>query len=128
MQMFTTQTRFRLHTNISRNINSHQPSRLRFLLRLLPISLLFFFASLFDAFLDRFLVDLPPQLGSQNGAKMSNKSIPKSIFFLMPVGIDFWMDFGGFLVPMDPTVWTEFGGFLVPMKSSWYQTGSKHRY
>ena len=27
---------------------------------------------------------------------MTNKSIPKSIIFLMPLGIDVWMDFAGF--------------------------------
>ena len=37
-----------------------------------------------------------PQLGSQNGAKMVKKSISKSIIFLMPLGIDVWMDFAGF--------------------------------
>ena len=34
------------------------------------------------------------QLGSQNGAKMAKKSIPKSIIFLMPPGGDLWVDFG----------------------------------
>ena len=39
------------------------------------------------------------QLGSQNGAKMVKKSISKSIIFLMPLGIDVWVDFGGFWMP-----------------------------
>ena len=45
------------------------------------------------------------QLGSQNGAKMAKKSIPKSIIFLMPVGINFWVDFGGFWLPK----WSQVG-------------------
>ena len=49
------------------------------------------------------------QLGSQNGAKMAKKSIPKSIIFLMPLGIDFWMDFGGFWVPKWSQVGTKMG-------------------
>ena len=36
------------------------------------------------------------QLGSQDGAKMVKKSISKSIIFLMPLGIDVWMDFARF--------------------------------
>ena len=32
------------------------------------------------------------QVGPQNGAKINQKSIPKSIIFLMPLGIDFWVD------------------------------------
>ena len=40
-----------------------------------------------------------PQLGPQSGAKMANKSIPKSIIFLMFLGIDFQWDFGGLLAP-----------------------------
>ena len=40
-----------------------------------------------------------PQLGSQNGAKMSKKSIQKSNIFLMPLGIDLWVVFGGFWMP-----------------------------
>ena len=37
-----------------------------------------------------------PQVGSQVGAKMDKKSIQKSIKKLMPPGIGFWKDFGGF--------------------------------
>ena len=37
-----------------------------------------------------------PQLEPQNGAKMAKKSMQKCIIFLMPLGIDFWVDFGGF--------------------------------
>ena len=33
------------------------------------------------------------QLGCQNGAKLTNKSIRKSIIFLMPLGIGFWDGF-----------------------------------
>ena len=36
------------------------------------------------------------QLGTQNRAKTNSKSIPKLIKFLVPLGIDFWKDFGGF--------------------------------
>ena len=36
------------------------------------------------------------QLGSQNGAKIHQKSKPKSINFLMPLGIGFLKDFDGF--------------------------------
>ena len=35
-----------------------------------------------------------PQLRSQNGAKMAKKTKQKSIIFLMPLGIDLWVDFG----------------------------------
>ena len=45
-----------------------------------------------------FYWQLELQLGFQNGAKMAKKSIQKSIIFLMSLGIDSWMDFGGFLV------------------------------
>ena len=38
-----------------------------------------------------------PQLGSQDGAKIDNKSLQKSIKKMMPSKIDFWSDFGGFL-------------------------------
>ena len=34
------------------------------------------------------------QLGSQNGAKMAKKLILTSIISMMPLGIDFWTDFG----------------------------------
>ena len=37
-----------------------------------------------------------PQVGSQVGAKMEKKSMQKSIKKLMPPGIGFWKDFGGF--------------------------------
>ena len=37
-----------------------------------------------------------PQVGSQNGDKIDKKSFQKSIIFLMPLGIDFWKDVGGF--------------------------------
>ena len=45
------------------------------------------------------------QLGSQNGAKMNNTSIPKAIIFLMPLGIGFWESFGGFGMPR----WSQVG-------------------
>ena len=40
-----------------------------------------------------------PQLDSQNKTKMGKTSNPKSIICLMPLGIDFKMDFCGFGVP-----------------------------
>ena len=46
-----------------------------------------------------------PQLGPQNGAKMVQKSMQKSIKILMVFGIDFWRDFGGFLEPK----WSQVG-------------------
>ena len=46
-----------------------------------------------------------PQLGSQNGAKMVQKSMQKSIKVLMVFGIDFWRDFGGFWEPK----WSQVG-------------------
>ena len=36
------------------------------------------------------------QVGLQNQSKIDKKSMQKSIVFLMPLGIDFWVDFGGF--------------------------------
>ena len=48
-----------------------------------------------------------PQLGSQNGAKMAKKSMQKCIIFLMPLGIDFWVDFHGFWVPKSSQVGTK---------------------
>ena len=36
------------------------------------------------------------QVGLQNRSKIDKKSMQKSIVFLMPLGIDFWVDFGGF--------------------------------
>ena len=36
------------------------------------------------------------QLSPLNGAKIKSKSISKLIKFLLPLGIDFWKDFGGF--------------------------------
>ena len=45
------------------------------------------------------------QVGSQNGAKINQKSFQKSIIFLMPLGIDFWLDFDGFFVPK----WSQIG-------------------
>ena len=50
-----------------------------------------------------------PQLGAQNKAKMAKKSIPQSIIFLMLLGIDFGMDFGGFLIPKRSQVGTKMG-------------------
>ena len=50
-----------------------------------------------------------PQLGSQNGAKMAQKSMQKCIIFLMPLGIDLWVDFGGFWVPKSSQVGTRMG-------------------
>ena len=50
-----------------------------------------------------------PQLGSQEGAKMKKKSMQKSIKNLMPLGIDFWVDFGGFWVPKSSQVGTKMG-------------------
>ena len=37
---------------------------------------------------------LGSQLGSQHGANFGKKSIQKSIIFWMPLGNDFWVDFG----------------------------------
>ena len=37
------------------------------------------------------------QVGLQNGAKIEEKSMEKSIENVMRLGIDFWKDFGGFL-------------------------------
>ena len=45
-----------------------------------------------------------PQLGPQNGAKMAKKSMQKCIIFLMPLGIDFWVEFGRFWVPKSSQV------------------------
>ena len=39
------------------------------------------------------------QLGFQNGAKIEQHLKQKSIIFLMPLGIDLWVDYGGFWVP-----------------------------
>ena len=39
------------------------------------------------------------QVASQNEAEIDKKPIPKSINFLMPVGIDFWEGFNGFGIP-----------------------------
>ena len=50
-----------------------------------------------------------PQLGSQNEAKMAKKSMQNFIIFLMPLGIDFWVDFGGFWVPKSSEVGTKMG-------------------
>ena len=50
-----------------------------------------------------------PQLGPQNGAKMAKKSMQKCVIFLMPLGIDFWMDFGGFWVPKSSQVDAKMG-------------------
>ena len=50
------------------------------------------------------------QLGSQNGAKIHQKSKPKSINFLMPLGIGFLKDVGGF--------WKQNGAKLAP---KWHQ-------
>ena len=52
-----------------------------------------------------------PQVGSQVGAKMDKKSIQKSIKKLMPPGIGFWKDFGGF--------------WKGKMEPSWHQNPSK---
>ena len=49
------------------------------------------------------------QLGPQNGAKMAQKSMQKCIIFLMPLGIDLWVDFGGFWVPKSSQVGTKMG-------------------
>ena len=40
---------------------------------------------------------------------MAQKSIPKSIIFVMPLGIDFWVDFDGFWVPKWTQVCTKMG-------------------
>ena len=50
-----------------------------------------------------------PQLGSPNGATIAKKSIQKSSIFLMPLGIDLWVDYGGFLVPQASQVGTKRG-------------------
>ncbi len=50
-----------------------------------------------------------PQLGPQVGAKMDKKSMQKCIIFLMPLGIDFWVDFGGFWVPKSSQVDAKMG-------------------
>ena len=50
-----------------------------------------------------------PQLGSQNGAQMAQKSMQKCIILLMPLGIDFWVDFGGFWVPTSSQVDAKMG-------------------
>ena len=50
-----------------------------------------------------------PQFGSQNGAKMAQKSIQNSIIFLMPLGNDLWVDYGGFWVPKSSQVGTKMG-------------------
>ena len=44
-------------------------------------------------------VALRSQLGFQNGAHLGNNSIQKSIIFWMPLGINFWVDVGGFGMP-----------------------------
>ena len=59
--------------------------------------------------LARFSLPTWPQLGSQDGAKIGKKSMQKSIIFLMPLGIDFWMDLGGFWVPKWRQVGTKMG-------------------
>ena len=59
---------------------------------------------------DAMLVPTWPQLGSQEGAKMKKKSMQKSIKNLMPLGIDFWEDFGGFWEPK----WSQVGTKIEP--------------
>ena len=39
------------------------------------------------------------QVGFQNRSKIDKKSMQKSIIFLMPLGIGFWVDVGGFWIP-----------------------------
>ena len=51
-----------------------------------------------------------PQLGPQNGAKMVQKSMQKSIKILMVFGIVFWRDFGGLLEPK----WSQVGAKIDP--------------
>ena len=111
MQMFTTQTRFRLHTNISRNINSHQPSGLRFPLRLFCQSRCSSFSHRFSMpFLIDFWSILHPNLAlkiDQNRSKIDAKM--HSI-----LDFTFGSIFGWCLVPTW-TPWTEFGtSGLVP--------------
>ena len=58
-----------------------------------------------------------PQLASQHGAKMANESTQESIIVLMPLGIDFWMDFNGFWIPTSwhpflKRFWLIFGAML----------------
>ena len=50
-----------------------------------------------------------PQVGLQNRSKIDKKSMQKSIVFLMPLGIDFWVDFGGSWVPKSSQVGTKMG-------------------
>ena len=49
------------------------------------------------------------QLRSQNGAKMGKKSMQQCIIFLIPLGIDLWVDSGGFWVPKSNQVGTKTG-------------------
>ena len=50
-----------------------------------------------------------PQVGLQNRSKIDKKSMQKSIEKSMPLGADFWSDFGGFLVPKWSEVGTKMG-------------------
>ena len=50
-----------------------------------------------------------PQLGSKNRANMARNSIPNSIIFLMPFGIDLLVGFRGFWVPNSRQVGTKMG-------------------
>ena len=52
-----------------------------------------------DAFRDRVLIRFWWILGWKMEPRWQTKSIQKSIIFLMPLGIDFWMDFDWFRVP-----------------------------
>ena len=52
------------------------------------------FEKVFGGVLGPSCAALGVQLGSQNGANLNKTSIKKSIIFWMPLGIDFWLDFG----------------------------------
>ena len=68
----------------------------------LAISLLFFFASFFDAFLGRSWLRFPSQLASQNPPKSKKNRCQDAIHLGLRFLIDFWSVLALNLAPFDP--------------------------
>ena len=68
----------------------------------LAISLLFFFASFFDAFLGRSWLRFPSQLASQNRSKSKKNRCQDAIHLGLRFLIDFWSVLALNLNPFDP--------------------------
>ena len=68
--------------------------------RFLAISLLFFFASFFDAFLGRSWLRFPSQLASQKSIKIQEKSMPRCHPSWTPFFYRFLVGFGSQLGPI----------------------------